>query len=197
MYFCTFVNHLNLFLNLFLYFKRETFHLCIQGYMQMKPLPSLLGNRCSISMSWVSPKCSTSYSLRVVVRTSAARHCLISYSSCSQTSHRVPLTAVQWDTNSQNNNWRNDTVVSQTFRSICLVTYCNIRPKSLTLNINLFTLDSGEKLISKPHISSTINLAIWAKFFIMRIKFMLQLSWSEVTKISLNNLRKDCNKCTY
>ena len=146
----------------------------------MKTLTSLLGNRCSISVSWVSPKCSTSYPLRVVVRTSATRHCLISYSSCSQTSHRVPLTAVQWDRNSQNNNWRNDTVGSQKFCFICLGTYCNIRTKSLILNINVFTLYSLEKLASNAHISSTMNLAIFTKFFVMRIKFMLQLSWSEV-----------------
>jgi hypothetical protein len=146
--------------------------------MQMKPLPSLLGNRCSICVSRVSPKCSTAYSLRAVVRTSATRHCLISYSSCLQTSHRVPLTAAQWDTNSQNNNWRNDTVGSQKFCFVCLGAYWNIRPKSLILNINSFTLDSVEKLASNAQISSTMNLAIFKKFFTMRIKFVLQRPWS-------------------
>jgi len=165
--------------------------------MQMKPLPSLLGSRCSISVSWVSPKRSTSYSLRAVVRTSATRHCLISYSSCSQTSHGVPLTAVQWDTNSQNNNWSNDTVVSQKISFIFLGTYCNIRPKSLIWNIFVFTSDSAEKLTSNVQISSTMNSAIFTKFSIMRIKFILQLLWSEVTKISSNKVRKNYNKWTY
>lgn len=123
----------------------------------MNTLASLLGNRCSISGSWVSPKCSTSYSLRALVRRSATRHCLISYSSCSQTSYRVPLTAVQWDTNSQNNSWRNDIVGSQKFCFVCLGTYWNIRRKSLIWNINVFTLDSVEKLTCNAQISGIMN----------------------------------------
>ena len=161
--------------------------------MQMKPLPSLLWNRCSISVSGVSPKCSTSESLRAAVRTSGTWHCLISYSSCSQISHAVPLTAVQWDTNSQNNNWRIDTVGSQNFSFVCLGTYCNIRPKSLIWNISEFTLDSVEKLTSNAQISSTMSSVIFTKFFIMRVKLILRLSWSEVTKIYLKKLRKNCS----
>jgi hypothetical protein len=147
---------------------KQVFHLCVMGFT----------------------KCSTSYSLRAVVRTSATRHCLISYSSYSQTSHRVPLTAVQWDTNSQNNNWRNDTVGSQKFCFICLGTYGSILPKSLILNNKVFTFYFVKKLTSNAQISGTMNLATFTKCFTMRIKFMSQLSWSDFTNISLNKLRK-------
>jgi hypothetical protein len=153
--------------------------------MQMKPLTFFTGKQvfhlCVMGFS----KCSASYSLRAVVRTSTTRHYLISYSSCSQTSHRVPLTAVQWDTNSQNNNWRNDTVGSQKFCSIYLGSYYNILPKSLSFTNNVFTFDFVKKLTSSAQISGTINLATFTKFFTIRIKFMSQLSWSDFTIISL------------
>jgi hypothetical protein len=91
---------------------KKPFHLRIYACMQVNPILSRYQQRVPSLCHQLHLQCSTLHSLRTVLRTVATLHCLISYASCSQTSHRVPVTAVQWGTNSQNTNSKKELIVS-------------------------------------------------------------------------------------